>query len=249
MVEIFIKAEYTNTNHRSQKQHLTRNWTSDQPLSLLVGLCYQIVPGKTERIQFVVWIILKGVICGHTIVDTTLFYRILFINCWNDYHCVIPVLRSIWSRSSCNWGQRGEAKDDVSHLHISHINYVNIWEFMWWRLTSFQKMINTLPISSLSLLMKETLFFTDRSSLLCVDSSREKSKSNLQKERGQTTMFPSSLSQAFHLFVLPLVEFGVEVSLLGGSPPLGGGLLVRQQDEGHIRVCPVLGAGCQRSVG
>lgn len=29
-----------------------------------------------------------------------------------------------------------------------------------------------------------------------------------------------------HFLVLPLVEFGVEVSLLGGGSPLGGGLLV-----------------------
>lgn len=39
---------------------------------------------------------------------------------------------------------------------------------------------------------------------------------------------PSSVS---HLFVLPLVEFWVEVSLLGGGSPFGGGLLVGQQDE------------------
>ncbi len=57
------------------------------------------------------------------------------------------------------------------------------------------------------------------------------------------------LSRASRLFVLPLVEFWVEVSLLGGGSPLGGSLLVRQQDEGNIRVCAVLGAGRQGSVG
>lgn len=98
--------------------------------------------------------------------------------------------------------------------------------------------------------MKETLFFTDRSSLLCADSSREKSKSNLQKEKKSTLKSSHFLPHHESNFpVLPLAEFWVEVSLLGGSPPLGGRLLVRQQDEGDIRVCPVLRAGCQGSVG
>lgn len=43
---------------------------------------------------------------------------------------------------------------------------------------------------------------------------------------GQSTF--SLLLCCFRRFlVLPLVEFWVEVSLLGGSSPLGGGLLVR----------------------
>lgn len=58
-----------------------------------------------------------------------------------------------------------------------------------------------------------------------------------------------SLLRVSRLFVSPLVEFWVEVSLLGGSSPLGGSLLVRQQDEGNIRVCTIFGAGCQGSVG
>lgn len=70
-------------------------------------------------------------------------------------------------------------------------------------------------------------------------------------ERGRSQFISSHL--LYHhescLFVLPLAEFWVEVSLLGDSPPLGGGLLVRQQDEGNIRVCTVLGAGLQGSVG
>lgn len=37
-------------------------------------------------------------------------------------------------------------------------------------------------MSSLSRLMNDTLFLTDRSSLLCVDSSKDKSKSNLQQK-------------------------------------------------------------------
>lgn len=47
---------------------------------------------------------------------------------------------------------------------------------------------------------------------------------------------------------LPLVKLGVELPLLGGGSSLGGGLLVRQQDEGNVRVSAVLGAGCQGSV-
>lgn len=87
-----------------------------------------------------------------------------------------------------------------------------------------------------------------------MDSSREKSKSNLQKERERRdksvkTLALPPLSRVPHLFVLPLIEFWVEVSLLGGGSPLGGSLLVRQQDEGNIRVCTVLGAGRQGSVG
>lgn len=108
-------------------------------------------------------------------------------------------------------------------------------------------------MSSLSLLMKETLFFTDRSSLLCMDSSREKSKSNLQngrerREKSLNSLALPSPSRVAHLFALPLVEFWVEIPLLGGGSPLGGGLLVRQQDEGNIRVRTVLGAGRQGSV-
>lgn len=48
---------------------------------------------------------------------------------------------------------------------------------------------------------------------------------------------------------LPLVKLRVEVPLLGGRPPLGGTLLVGQQDERDVRVRAVLGAGCQGSEG
>lgn len=50
-------------------------------------------------------------------------------------------------------------------------------------------------------------------------------------------------------FRSPLVELRVEVPLLGGGPPLRGGLFVRQQHKGHVRVGAVLGAGCQGSAG
>lgn len=51
------------------------------------------------------------------------------------------------------------------------------------------------------------------------------------------------------LVVSPLVEFWVEVPLLGGGPPLGGGLFVRQQDEADVGVRAIFGASGQRSVG
>ena len=53
----------------------------------------------------------------------------------------------------------------------------------------------------------------------------------------------------WYRLVLPLIEFWVEVPLLGGGSSLGGGLLVRQQEEGNVRVSAVLGAGCQGSEG
>lgn len=57
------------------------------------------------------------------------------------------------------------------------------------------------------------------------------------------------LSASLSRFRSPLVELWVEVPLLGGGPPLGGGLLVRQEDKGHVRVGAVLGAGRQGSEG
>lgn len=49
------------------------------------------------------------------------------------------------------------------------------------------------------------------------------------------------------LFILPLIEFWVKVSLLGGSSPLGCCLLVRKQNEVNIGVCTILGAGSEGS--
>lgn len=57
------------------------------------------------------------------------------------------------------------------------------------------------------------------------------------------------LSASLSRFRSPLVELWVEVPLLGGGPPLGGGLLVRQEDKGHVRVGAILGAGRQGSEG
>lgn len=52
MVEIFhLSWIYKHINHSSQKQHLMLYITQNQALILLVGLCYQIVPGKTDRTQ------------------------------------------------------------------------------------------------------------------------------------------------------------------------------------------------------
>lgn len=137
--------------------------------------------------------------------------------------------------------EKKKRREDVSHFCISLTlhNHQGIY------------VMHTLPISSLSLLMKETLFFTDRSSLLWMDSSREKSKSNLQKResRAVKSLFSSLKIWLSHLFVLPFIEFWIEVSLLGGGSSLGGCLLVRQQDEGNIGVGAILGAGCQGSVG
>lgn len=57
------------------------------------------------------------------------------------------------------------------------------------------------------------------------------------------------MSASLSRFRSPLVELWVEVPLLGGGPPLGGGLLVRQEDKGHVRVGAILGAGRQGSEG
>lgn len=105
----------------------------------------------------------------------------------------------------------------------------------------------TLPMSSFSRLMKEPLCFTDKSSLLCMDSSRLKSKSNLQEgERWEKQLL--TLLQLLSWFISPLIELRIEVPLLGGGSSLGCGLLVRQQDKRNIRIGAVLGASCQGSV-
>lgn len=116
-------------------------------------------------------------------------------------------------------------------------------------------------MSSLSRLMNDTLFFTDKSSLLWVDSSREKSKSNLwqktkQKQDRNTwnTLFTrhTHTHRTFPRWLppsIPLIELWVEVSLLGGCLPLTGALLVRQQEQADVRVCPVLGTRGQGPVG
>lgn len=66
-------------------------------------------------------------------------------------------------------------------------------------------------------------------------------------ERSASHPQTSSIITAY-LFVLPLIKLWAEVFLLGHSFPLGGGLLVRQQDEGNIRVCAILGTRYQCSV-
>lgn len=190
-----------------------------------------------------------------------LYYSIwiLLSICLNYYHCVTPVLRSIWSRSSCNWGQHGEA-NMMRHIFLSLVSAHNHYtkEFMW-RFLSITDCISDvtdniyladkLPLSAHE---GDTVLHRQVQSSLYGLLQREiKVKPAERQEKGGSAIIltPPQLSRASHWFVWPLVEFRVEVSLLGGSSPLSGSLLVRQQDEGNIRVRTVLGAGCQGSVG
>lgn len=122
---------------------------------------------------------------------------------------------------------------------------------------------------SFSRLMKEPLFLTDMSRRLCMASSREMLKSNLKKRRSRwcknlSNLQPCSAIHGDHLFLanhwrfwkpeiglwwkpLPLIELWIKVSLFDTGLSFGASVLVRLQDEGHIRVWAVLGAWRQLS--
>ena len=106
MMESWILSRiHKHTRHRSQKQHLLLYSIEDQAWILLVGLCYQIVPGQTDRKQFVTSLNICTYIC-------------LYNNFKNYYHCVTPAFRSIWSKSSSNWERQGN-KNMISHISLS----------------------------------------------------------------------------------------------------------------------------------